>query len=108
LKPKAEGELLFKKVVKALLESIILKASIEQGGIAPYPLMGWIEEFYGIRFSPGTIYTTLKDLEIKGLLKSNDLTGKRSYKITKLGRNHYRNVSAAKAKITALIEKTFC
>lgn len=99
--------MLYKKVAKALLESIILKASIEQGKIAAYQLIGWIEENYGVRFGPGTVYSKLKDLEIKGFLKSDDLTGKRTYKITKLGREYYQNVSTAKAMMTTLIEKTF-
>ena len=51
------------KLIKDLLEYIILKYLREQSRVSGYELTSWVNRDYGVLVSPGTIYSKLYSFE---------------------------------------------
>ena len=74
------------KLIKDLLEYIILKYLREQSRVSGYELTGWMNRDYGVLVSPGTIYLKLYSLERQGLIRGVQQGRRREFTITKKGR----------------------
>lgn len=74
------------KLVKELLEYIILKYLKQQGKVAGYDLINQINEDYGVLLSSGTIYSKLYSLERKGFIKGEWGERKREFTLTNKGK----------------------
>ena len=74
------------RLVKDLLDYIILKYSREQSRVSGYELTGWVNRDYGVPVSPRTIYLKLYSLERQGLIRGVQQGRRREFTITKKGR----------------------
>lgn len=75
-----------RQVLKALLDtSIMAKLRIEP--LSGYDLMLLFNEQFEVNISPGTIYSTLSNMERDGLIKSKIFSRKRVYELTDEGSN---------------------
>jgi DNA-binding PadR family transcriptional regulator len=75
-----------KKVLNALLEAAIMVSLKDDVPLSGYDLILQFNEKYGISLSPGTVYSTLNNMERDGLITSELLLRKRVYKLTDEGR----------------------
>ena len=75
-----------KQVLKALMETAIM-AQMRTEPLSGYDLMLLFSEQFGINISPGTIYTTLNNMERDRLIKSKIISRKRIYELTDEGSN---------------------
>lgn len=82
------------KMVKCLLDIIALKYMRDNGKLAGYKFLSWIQEKYGVLLSSGTIYARIYSFERKGLVKGEQGEKKRVYKLTKKGEAHLNAVLA--------------
>ena len=74
-----------KKVLKALLETAIM-VNLKDESLSGYDLVLQFNEKLGINLSPGTIYSTMNNMERDGLIKSELAFRKRVYKLTDEGK----------------------
>jgi DNA-binding PadR family transcriptional regulator len=72
------------KIVKDLLEVLILKSIKESSELTGYKIMKEFFEKLGILLSSGTIYSTLYSLEREGLVKG-EMKRHRVYSLTQRG-----------------------
>lgn len=80
-----------RRLVKELLDYIILKYLRQQSKVAGYDLIRQINQDYEILLSSGTVYAKLYSLERKGLIKGELGERKREFVLTKMGK---RNIDA--------------
>ena len=73
------------RVFKALLDDAIL-ISLKDELMSGYDLLLLFNEEFGISLSPGTVYSTLSNMERDGLIKSELFLRKRIYKLTDEGK----------------------
>lgn len=74
------------KMVKSLFDIIALKYMRDNGKLAGYKFLSWIQEKYGVLLSSGSVYTKIYRLERRGLVKGEWGERKRTYTLTKKGK----------------------
>jgi DNA-binding PadR family transcriptional regulator len=75
-----------KKVLSALLETAIMVNLKDGVPLSGYDLILQFNEKYGVNLSPGTVYSTMSNMERDGLIMSELSLRKRVYKLTDEGR----------------------
>jgi DNA-binding PadR family transcriptional regulator len=73
------------RMVKSLLDVLILKSVRDGDSLTGYNMMMDFNEKFGVRLSSGTIYSTLYNLESKGLIRSQLKGRNRVYALTEKG-----------------------
>jgi DNA-binding PadR family transcriptional regulator len=73
------------KLVSCFLEILILAGFIDSSFIG-YDALRFVNERFEILLSPGRMYSTLYSMERKRLIEGSYQKGKRTYKVTDLGK----------------------
>jgi DNA-binding PadR family transcriptional regulator len=73
------------KIVKSLLDVLILKSIKDGCGVTGYYMMREIGDKHGVLLSSGTVYSMLYSLERKGLIQSGLKGRSRVYSLTDKG-----------------------
>ena len=75
-----------KKLLKALLETKIMLC-LKEEPLSGYDFLLYFNKKFNINLSPGTIYSTINNMERDGLIKSKICHRKRIYELTPQGEN---------------------
>lgn len=94
---------LHKKVLKALLETALM-VKLEHEPLSGYDLLLEFNERFGIVLSPGTVYSTLSNMERDRLIASEVHSRKRVYKLTGEGREALDEVLGDVQKLDGFIQ----
>jgi DNA-binding PadR family transcriptional regulator len=73
------------RVVSCFLEILVI-AGFRDDSFSGYDALRFINERFGIMFSPGRMYSTLYAMERKKLVEGSYEKGKRVYEVTELGK----------------------
>ena len=76
----------YKKILKALLETRIMLC-VRDEPLSGYDFLLHFNEKFNINLSPGTIYSTINNMERDGLIKSEIFMRKRIYRLTTKGKS---------------------
>ena len=76
---------LYKKLLKAFLETVIM-VCLKDELLSGYDFLLHFNEKFNIVLSPGTVYSTMNNMERDGLIKSEIFLRKRIYQLTDEGK----------------------
>lgn len=96
-----------KKMVQSMFDLIALNFMEENGNLAGYDFIIWVQGKYNVLLSSGTVYSKLYGLERKGLVKGEYDEHKRVYTLTKKGKEHLKMLLAdpTTKQFLSLLEK---
>jgi DNA-binding PadR family transcriptional regulator len=72
-----------------------------------YDVISFAHKKFKILLSPGTVYSSLYSLERGGLVKGENIQGKRVYTLTEHGKETVRVFSQTKDRLLGLISNLF-
>ena len=80
--------------------TLLVLASLAEGGKHGYAMMEDIERFAGVRLGPGTLYGAITRLEQRGWIKPTAARDRRQpYRITGAGRAHLKEQLSAMDRV---------
>lgn len=92
-----------KKLLKALLETRIM-LWLKEEALSGYDFLLYFNKKFNINLSPGTIYSTINNMERDGLIKSKIFQRKRIYQLTPEGEKLLKETLENKESLYEFVE----
>ena len=92
------------RIFRSFIDIFILFNLAKTSFLSGYDIIIKINKQYGFLPSPGTVYSVLYKLERDGLIKGQEMSGKRIYCITEKGRKSVEFISKNRSVILKSIE----
>ena len=92
-----------KKLLKALLETRIMLC-LKEASLSGYDFLLYFNKKFNINLSPGTIYSTINNMERDGLIKSKIFHRKRIYELTLEGEKLLRQTIENKQSLHEFVQ----
>ncbi len=83
-----------KRILKAFMDVAILMKMMKEAPLSGYDVISYFHSRFGFYVSPGSVYSSIYQMEREGLIESQRSSRKRVYTITEKGRemvNEARN-----------------
>jgi DNA-binding PadR family transcriptional regulator len=93
-----------RSIIKNFLDTVVMVKLKACGPLSGYDLMEYVHQKYGVLISSGTVYSLLYSLERKGLLKADDVSGKRLYDLTEEGLKAIKGILNSREEIKIFVE----
>jgi len=93
------------RIVKKSLDIIVLKA-VREEPLSGYGIILLIQRKFGVKLSAGTVYSLLRSLERKGLVKANNQKT-RYYTLTEKGEKTLMAITTMRNRIKVLNNNIF-
>ncbi|RLE47534.1 hypothetical protein DRJ25_02145 [Candidatus Woesearchaeota archaeon] len=93
-------------MIRGHLKIIVLKGLSEKP-MTGYSLMKYVNEKIGIKPSPGSMYPLLKNFEKRGMIKSKESNGKKTFSLTKQGLKKIKELQKHKEEMHEKAVKSF-
>ena len=104
----ASDNTISRRMIKHFIDLLIMKYLKRHKQLANgYELIKYLHKEFGILLSPGTVYSAIYSLERQGLIKRENNTSNRMYKLTSTGEEMIDNACKTEDQIQLIVSRIF-